>query len=95
MVTMRPRPGREADVEELLDAVVALPAGPVRAEPTVWIRLDDGAYAVIDVFADEPARRHHLAGPARQALAYRSGDLFVDAPEDLLYDGALPLPVRV
>lgn len=91
MVTLEPKPGRASEVEELLDAVVALPAG-VRSEPTVWAALDDGSYVVIDVFSDESSRRRHLAGPARQALAYRAHDLFARDPEDTLFDG--PVPIR-
>ncbi len=86
LVRIRPKAGREDDVEEFLDAVLRLSTRERHTETSLLMRFGDGAYALLDLFTDEPSRREHLSGSARQAVAYRTRDLFDGEPTDLLLD---------
>ncbi len=86
LVRIRPRVGREDDVEEFLDAVLRLSTRERHTETSLLMRFSDGTYALLDLFTDEPSRREHLSGSARQAVAYRTRDLFDGEPTDLLLD---------
>jgi len=86
LVRVRPRPGRETDVDDLLEAVLRISEREQHTESSAVLRLDDGAWAVLDLFTSEPDRRRHLAGAARQAIAYRSRDLLDGPGDDELLD---------
>lgn len=86
LVRVRPRAGREDDVEEFLDQVLRLSTREQRTETSLLMRFAGGAYAMLDLFTDEQARRQHLYGAARQAIAYRTRDLFDGEPTDALLD---------
>lgn len=86
LVRVRPRSDREAEVEDLLDAVLRLSTREQHTETSFLMRFADGAYALLDLFTDERSRREHLAGAARQAVAYRARDLFDGTPTDALLD---------
>src|SRR4030095_14456245 len=74
------KPGREADVEDLLRSGLSL----VEEEPntTSWfgMRLPDGTFAIFDTFPDDSGRQEHLAGRVAQALRDQGDDLFASAP---------------
>lgn len=80
LVRMEAKPGREADVEDLLRSGLSL----VEAEPntTSWfgMRLPDGTFAIFDTFPDDSGRQEHLAGRVAQALRDQGDDLFVSPP---------------
>lgn len=78
--------GREPDAEEFLDAVLRLATREQHTETSLLLTFGGGQYALLDLFTDELARREHLAGAARQAIAYRTGDLFDGAPVTDLLD---------
>jgi protease I len=79
-VRMEARPGREADVEDLLRTGLSL----VEDEPetTSWfgMRLGDNTFAIFDTFPDDSGRQAHLAGRVAQSLQERGQDLFTRPP---------------
>ncbi len=79
-VRMAAKPGREADVEDLLRNGLLL----VEEEPntTSWfgMRLPDGTFAIFDTFPDDSGRQEHLAGRVAQALRDQGDDLFISPP---------------
>ena len=86
LVRLAPRPGRHDDAEELLDAVLRLSNNEPHTETSLLLRFHNGDYGLLDLFTDELARREHLAGAARQAIAYRARDLFEGEPGNVLVD---------
>ena len=97
LVRMIATPGREAEAEELLVAVLHLAERETQTEASFLLRFGHGVYATLDLFLDELARREHLAGAASQAIHYRSRDLFAPPPVHTLLDVPaydLPSPDR-
>lgn len=76
LVRMEAKPGREAEVEQFLNAGLPL----VQAEPatTAWfgIRLGPSTFGIFDVFPDDAGRRAHLSGRVAEALGQNTGELF-------------------
>jgi protease I len=79
-VRMEAKPGREADVENLLRSGLSL----VEEEPgtSSWygMRLSDGTFGIFDTFPDDSGRQAHLAGRVAQALRDQGDDLFTSPP---------------
>jgi protease I len=79
-VRIEAKPGREADVEDLLRSGLSL----VEDEPgtTSWfgMRLDDNTFGIFDTFPDDSGRQAHLSGRVAQALQQQGGDLFARPP---------------
>jgi quinol monooxygenase YgiN len=79
-VRIEAKPGREADVEELLRSGLSL----VEEEPetTSWfgMRLGDNTFGIFDTFADDSGRQAHLTGRVAQALQDQGSDLFARPP---------------
>jgi protease I len=79
-VRMEAKPGREADVEDLLRTGLSL----VEEEPatTSWfgVRLGGNTFGIFDTFPDDTGRQAHLAGRVAQALRERGDDLFTAPP---------------
>lgn len=80
LVRLEAKPGREADVEELLRSGLSL----VRDEPdtTAWygVRLGNSTFGIFDTFADDSGRQAHLAGRVARALNDRASELLARAP---------------
>jgi quinol monooxygenase YgiN len=80
LVSLEAKPGKEADVEEFLNAGRAL----VDEEPATiaWFAIKVGptTYGIFDVFPDDDGRAAHLQGKVAQALAARADDLFSKPP---------------
>lgn len=74
------RPGKEAEVEALLKAALAM-ANDEPATP-IWfaLKLSPSTFGVFDAFHDEAGRQGHLAGPIAQALMARAPDLLAQPP---------------
>jgi len=77
---MEAKPGREADVENLLRTGLSL----VEEEPdtTSWfgMRLGGSTFGIFDTFPDDSGRQAHLAGRVAQALKEQGDDLFTRPP---------------
>lgn len=90
------KPGKEADVEDLLRGGLAV----VMEEPatTAWfaVRIAPSTYGIFDAFPDEAGREAHLAGRVAAALMAKAPDLLSEPPViekiDVL---AAKLPVKV
>jgi hypothetical protein len=80
LVTLEALPGKEADVEEFLDAGRSL----VGEEPdtVAWfaVKLGPTTYAIVDFFPHDAGRTAHLEGKVGQALGARADELFAKAP---------------
>ena len=80
-VPLRAKPGKDAEVEQFLEAGRSL----VEDEPatTAWfaIRLGASEYAIVDFFPDDQGRQAHLSGKVAEALMEQAPDLFADPPE--------------
>ncbi|HYJ70392.1 MAG TPA: antibiotic biosynthesis monooxygenase [Nocardioidaceae bacterium] len=81
LVTMEAKPGKEADVEQFLDAGLPL----VNEEPatTAWfaVHLGGSTYGIFDVFPDDSGRDAHLNGRVAEALMAQAPDLFTGSPQ--------------
>lgn len=81
LVRLEAKPGKEDDVEVLLQSAAAM----VREErdTTAWfaVRFGRSAYGIFDAFADDAGRDAHLTGPVAKALAERGDALFAKPPE--------------
>jgi hypothetical protein len=80
LVRLEAKPGREADVEELLRSGLSL----VQEEPntTTWygVRLGDSTFGIFDTFPDDSGRQAHLAGRVARSLTDRANELFAQPP---------------
>lgn len=80
LARLEARPGRAGEVSELLESAREL----ALAEPgtVTWyaFRMGDNTFGVFDTFADEEARRAHLAGEIPIALAKVAPELFSAEP---------------
>lgn len=70
------RGGRHDEAEALLVQVRRIAERDPHSMGSHPIRLDDGAYATIDLFGDDATRRAHLVGAAAQLLASGAGEVF-------------------
>lgn len=81
LVTIEAKPGRENDVEELLDSGLSV----VNQEPgtTFWFALHLGGstYGIFDAFLDDAGRDAHLHGALAEALMSQASDLLTGAPD--------------
>ncbi len=80
LVRLEAKPGKEADVNRLLQAGLPL----VQAEPatTAWfaIRMGPTTFGIFDVFPDSAGRQAHLAGRLAAALLAKAPELLAQAP---------------
>ena len=79
-VRLEAKPGREADVENLLRS--GLPLVAEEPETTSWygMRLGDSTFGIFDTFPDDSGRQAHLAGRVARELQQRGPDLFSRPP---------------
>jgi quinol monooxygenase YgiN len=74
-VSMKARPGKEAEVAAFLEDALAV----VEAEPgtSTWyaLRIAPDHFAIFDTFEDEAGRKAHLDGKVAAALMARASDL--------------------
>ena len=80
LVRLEAKPGREADVEELLRNGLSL----VEEEPdtTAWygVRLGNSTFGIFDTFTNDSGRQAHLSGRVARSLSDRAGELLAQAP---------------
>jgi quinol monooxygenase YgiN len=79
-VVLEAKPGKEAEVEQFLQAGQAL----VEAEPKTvsWfaIKIAPSTYGIFDTFADDSGRDAHLNGKVAQALKEKASELLAKPP---------------
>jgi len=79
-VRLEAKPGKEAEVEQLLHDGLAL----VRDEPetTAWFALRFGptTFGIFDAFPGEAGRQAHLSGRLAAALMAKAPDLLAQPP---------------
>ncbi len=79
-VSMKAKPGKEAEVEAFLNGGLAL----VDDEPatTAWfaIRMGPSTFGIFDAFPDDAGRDAHLAGRVAEALMAKASELLAEAP---------------
>jgi quinol monooxygenase YgiN len=68
LVTLEARPGRANDLTELLETARELAFAESGTATWYAFRIGDNTFGVFDTFADEEARRAHLAGQIPIAL---------------------------
>jgi protease I len=79
-VRLEAKPGREADVENLLRS--GLPLVAEEPDTTSWygMRLGDSTFGIFDTFPDDSGRQAHLSGRVARSLEERADDLFARPP---------------
>ena len=79
-VRLEAKPGRQAEVESLLQGGLAI----VQGEPSTiaWfaIRLGPSTFGIFDAFPDEAGRQAHLSGRVAAALMARAPELLSSPP---------------
>ena len=79
-VRLEAKPGKEAEVQQFLEAGLAM----ARDEKTtpIWfaLRLAPTTFGVFDAFEEEAGRQAHLNGPIAQALMAKAPELFAKPP---------------
>jgi quinol monooxygenase YgiN len=79
-VRLEAKPGKEAEVENLLRGGLSL----VQQEPLTmtWfgVRMGPTTFGIFDAFADEAGRQAHLTGKLAAALMASASELLVQAP---------------
>lgn len=81
LVRLEAKPGKEAEVVELLRGAVSTVEGE---EGTVaWFAVQFGptSFGIFDAFPDDSGRQAHLTGPVAEALITRAEELFVVPPD--------------
>jgi quinol monooxygenase YgiN len=80
-VRLRPKPGKEADVQRFLEGGLDL----VNQEPdtTAWfaIRMGPNTYGIFDVFPTDEGRQAHLRGRVAEALMANAEELLSEPPD--------------
>lgn len=79
-VRLESKPGKEAEVEQFLQA--GLEMSYAEQTTPVWfaLRLSPTVFGIFDAFHDEEGRNAHLQGPIAQALMAKADELFATPP---------------
>ena len=78
---LKPKPGKEAEVEAFLKQGAELSKQEASTETWYALKEDNGTYGIFDTFADEAARDAHLNGDIAKALMAKAEDLFAEPPK--------------
>jgi len=80
LVRLEAKPGKEAEVEDLLRG--ALPSVEEEPATTVWfaIRLGPSTFGIFDAFPNESGRQAHISGHVAAALTAKVSELFAKPP---------------
>ena len=74
------KPGKEAEVQQFLEAGLAMARDERRTPIWFALRLAPSTFGVFDAFEDEAGRQAHLSGPIAQALMAKAPELFAQPP---------------
>ncbi|MGA3124495.1 MAG: antibiotic biosynthesis monooxygenase [Polyangiaceae bacterium] len=75
------KPGKEAELAELLVAGRAIVLQESGTPLWFAIRFDASTFGIFDAFADESARQAHLGGRLAAALMAKAGELLSEPPK--------------
>jgi quinol monooxygenase YgiN len=81
LVTLKARPGKEADVEAFLKSAQPLALNEKRTLKWYAFKLGPGEFGIFDTFADEAGRNAHLSGEIAKALGTRANELLAVPPQ--------------
>ena len=79
-VRLKPKAGKEAEVEAFLKQGAELARKEHGTESWYGIHEDDGVYSVFDTFENEAGREAHLNGAIAKALMARADELLAEKP---------------
>ena len=79
-VRLEAKQGKEAAVEQFLNAGLELANKESRTPLWFALKLGPSTYGVFDAFADETGRQAHLTGPIAAALMEQAPVLFASPP---------------
>ncbi|HEV2278027.1 MAG TPA: antibiotic biosynthesis monooxygenase [Acidobacteriaceae bacterium] len=79
--TLKPKPGKEAEVEAFLRQGAELARKESGTVTWYAIREDDGQYGIFDTFNDEAGREAHLNGEIAKALMAKANELLREPPK--------------
>ena len=80
-VSLKAKPGKEAEVEEFLKLGAQLAAREPGTVTWYGLKEDEGSYSVFDTFNDEAGRDAHLNGEIAKALMAKASELFANPPQ--------------
>ena len=80
-VSLKAKPGKEAEVEEFLKLGAQMAANEPGTVTWYGLKEDDGLYSVFDTFEGEAGREAHLNGEIAKALMAKASELLADAPK--------------
>jgi quinol monooxygenase YgiN len=80
-VPLKPKPGKEAEVEQFLQLGAELAAKEPGTVTWYAIQEPGGTYAIFDTFNDEAGREAHLNGEIAKALTAKASDLLAEPPK--------------
>jgi quinol monooxygenase YgiN len=80
LARLRAKPGKESEVQKLLEG--ALPLAQDEAKTVVWfaIKLGPSEFGIFDAFADDAGRKAHLSGRIAAALMAKASELLAEPP---------------
>jgi len=81
LVTLKARPGKEADAEAFLKSAQPLALNEKGTLKWYAIKLGPGKFGIFDTFANEEGRNGHLNGEIAKALGARADELFAVPPQ--------------
>ena len=77
-VPLKPKPGKEKELEEFLKKGAEMAAQEPGTVTWYALKEDDGRYSVFDTFNDEAGRDAHLNGPIAKALMAKAEELLAE-----------------
>jgi quinol monooxygenase YgiN len=80
-VSLKAKPGKEAEVEAFLEQGARLAQDESGTVTWYGLKEDEGLYSVFDTFDDEAGRNAHLNGPIAKALMAKAGELLAEPPK--------------
>lgn len=80
-VPLKPKPGKEADVEAFLKQGAEMAKKEKGTIAWFALKEDDGRYAIFDTFDDEAGRDAHLSGEIAKALTAKVDELLAEPPQ--------------
>ena len=81
LARLRAKPGKENEVQKLLEGALALAQAEKQMQVWFAIRIGPREFGIFDAFADESGRKAHLSGQIASALMAKAPELLSDPPQ--------------